>query len=246
MAGFKYSPKCINQAQGIFSVLSINSSVTTKDKQDGLRMSLWIVTFNVDQRSQTNKSDKPPCFLSRFERIFNKLIRQCRNCHRFRPVALNCHLQYRCIKCDDLHSPDKCSKTPDVKFLATPVFLPNSHTSLEVTIASIETTFGFIYIVSPYCSNQLLTRSTSLPSDPTAQTNSAQLAIHNLWEWSGSKAASHNDILPQKISLVLKKQNSHEINPSIVFLKFTRFSQPDLRRVKTKSKPILTKSKLWS
>ena len=38
------------------------------------------------------------------------MIAQCKNCQRFGHTSSNCHLKYRCVKCNLEHDPGKCSK----------------------------------------------------------------------------------------------------------------------------------------
>lgn len=49
--------------------------------------------------------------LVKWEKLKKGGILQCKNCQRFGHAAANCNMGYRCVKCDQSHSPGKCSIT---------------------------------------------------------------------------------------------------------------------------------------
>lgn len=51
----------------------------------------------------------------RWEKLRRKGIIQCKNCQGFGHTASNCHMPYRCVKCDKIHEPQQCEITSKVE-----------------------------------------------------------------------------------------------------------------------------------
>lgn len=44
----------------------------------------------------------------RWEKLVKKQEAQCRRCQRFGHAASNCNMNYRCVKCNEVHKPGEC------------------------------------------------------------------------------------------------------------------------------------------
>lgn len=90
----------------ILKIYKFNTELSIKNNND---LYMWAVQLSKNSNVEAFKKIE---FILNTKIIIEPLktnkIFQCKNCQRYNHLAMNCNMQYRCIKCAESHEPGKC------------------------------------------------------------------------------------------------------------------------------------------
>ncbi|KAK2578866.1 hypothetical protein KPH14_001274 [Odynerus spinipes] len=91
---------------------SVKRFSTRKSTAENKTLPIYIVQLTPD--SQINNLNKIKYLLHqiiKWEKIIKRDVLQCKRCQRYGHAAINCNLEYRCVKCAHKHNPGECPMT---------------------------------------------------------------------------------------------------------------------------------------
>ncbi|CAK9799903.1 RNA-directed DNA polymerase from mobile element jockey [Anthophora quadrimaculata] len=84
---------------------------TRKSIAEGKTLPIYIVQLSPDSKIENLRQIKVVLHsLISWEKIIKKDRVQCKRCQRIGHIALNCNLNYRCVKCNTPHNPGECTR----------------------------------------------------------------------------------------------------------------------------------------
>ncbi|CAK9816292.1 Nucleic-acid-binding protein from transposon X-element [Anthophora plagiata] len=87
---------------------------TAKSVREGRTLPIYLLQISADSDLKNlNNIKYINHHIIKWEKLKKKGDAQCRRCQRFGHSAINCNLNYRCVKCKDQHEPGNCVRGKD-------------------------------------------------------------------------------------------------------------------------------------